>query len=157
MIGARRGLTLLEVLASTLLLALLAATVVPVLRQAMSAAHQAPPSFDLLELTQFAEAYVAEALQQDERENKAEAPPHEPSAQVPWPDKPQRPPVTVRRLSAASPEADHQWVVLSCDGWVVARWVPIEHVEEDLGQNQHQDQAQEQQKQRQQHRQERAP
>lgn len=118
----RRGLTLLEVLASTVLLTLLASACLPLLRQAMSDLRQTDEPFALVELTQLAELFLA-----DPSAFGVESLPSEPhELHLPWPEQPDRSPVTVRRLSADSSQHDHAWVSFSCEGQRVFRWLAVE-------------------------------
>lgn len=121
----RRAMTLVEVLAATVLLAMLAAACMPLLQRAMRALDEpSPPDapFGLLELSQLADSFLADASafgveslsEQDE-------------LQLPWPEHPQRPVVTVRRLTAQDAEADHSWLAFSSGKTCIFRWVPVDH------------------------------
>ena len=117
---ARRGLTLVEVLASTVLLTLIAATCVPVLRQAMDAAREPTRSIDLVDLAELADQLAGDpdALGPLGAEGQLE---------LPWPDQPDHPAVLISRLeSAGGDEVDHAWLTFNCDGWSVTRWIVIE-------------------------------
>ncbi len=112
----RRGLTLLEVLASAVLLAVLAAACVPLLAAAMRDLEEAQPPFEYGELVEFVDSVLAEgslnAIEADESE-------------IQWPATGgDRPSVRVRRLMA-EPDARHAWLVFSADPWAVCRWVEI--------------------------------
>ncbi len=118
----RRGLTLLEVLASTVLLTMLASACLPLLRQAMSDLRPTDEPFALVELTQLAELFLADPsafgveslpLQLDE-------------LHLPWPEQPDRSPITVRRWSADAPPPDHGWLSFSCEGQRIFRWLAVE-------------------------------
>ncbi len=118
----RRGLTLLEVLASTVLLTMLASACLPLLRQAMSDLRQTDEPFALVELTQLAELFLA-----DPSAFGVESLPSElDELHLPWPEQSDRSPVTVRRLSADAPPHDHDWVSFSCEGQRVFRWLAVE-------------------------------
>ena len=122
----RHGLTLVEVLASTVLLAILAATCLPLFQGAMRAFHSPEPPFDLLELSQLADSFIA-----DPTAFGAESLPEEGELEAPWPAHPARPPVTVRRLTAEDPEVDHDWLAFSSGRWDVYRWVQAQEEEEE--------------------------
>ncbi len=118
----RRGLTLLEVVASTVLLTMLASACLPLLRQAMSDLRQTDEPFALVELTQLAELFLADPsvfgveslpLESDE-------------LHLPWPERPGRSPVTVRRWRADRPPPDHAWLSFSCEGQRIFRWLAVE-------------------------------
>ena len=127
---ARRGLTLIEVLASTVMLTMIAATCVPLLRQAMEAAREPDRSIDLADLAEFADRLVADP---DAMESLG----HESQLELPWPDLPDRPPVVITRFDAAggdtNGEVDHTWLTFTCDGWSVSRWFAIEIEQEPQG------------------------
>ena len=118
----RHGLTLVEVLASTVLLTLVAATCMPLLRQAMRVLGEPAPPFELLELVEFADAFIVDlaASATDEIEPLDDQFPRE----LPWPDDPDRPAVTIRRLTGE--DADHAWLTFTCDRWTVCRWKAVE-------------------------------
>lgn len=121
----RRGLTLLEVLASTVLLTMLASACLPLLRQAMSDLRRTDEPFALVELTQLAELFLADPsafgveslpLPLDE-------------LHLPWPERPGRSPVTVHRWiadTAPPPPPDHAWLSFSCEGQRIFRWLAVE-------------------------------
>ena len=120
------GLTLVEVLASTVLLTLLAATCVPLLRQAMRALHETEPPVKLSELVQFAEGFSA-GLAGFEPESLSE----QDYLELPWPEEPDRPAITVRRLIADDEDAGHTWLTFTCDRWTVSRWIAVD-LEDDI-------------------------
>ncbi len=123
---ARRGLTLAEVLAATVLLAILAATCMPLLQRSMRALQTTKPPFELLELAQFADSLLA-----DPSAFGVEAPSQLAELQLPWPEQPDRSLITVRRLSASDPESDHAGLAFSCGGRAIYRWVPLEREPEE--------------------------
>ena len=118
----RRGLTLLEVLASTVLLTLLASACLPLLRQAMSDLRRTDEPFALVELTQLAELFLADPS----AFGVASLPSQLDELHLPWPEQPDRSPVTVRRLSADTPPPDHAWLSFSCEGQRIFRWLAVE-------------------------------
>ena len=118
----RRGLTLLEVLASTVLLTLLASACLPLLRQAMSDLGQMDEPFALVELTQLAELFLADppAFGVESLPSQSD------DLHLPWPERPGRSPVTVRRWRTDAPPPDHAWLSFSCQGQRIFRWLAVE-------------------------------
>ena len=117
----RRGLTLLEVLASTVLLTMLASACLGLLRQAMSDLRQTDEPFALVELTQLAELFLADpsAFGVESLPSQVD------ELHLPWPEQPDRSPVTVRRLTADAPSPNHAWVSFSCEGQRIFRWLVV--------------------------------
>ena len=116
----RRGLTLVEVLAATVLLAVMAAVCTPLLRQSMRALDQAPVPFAPHEL-----AAVADTVAADPGRYGAEGVEEITDQEIPWPDEPERPPITLRLIVPEGPETDHAWLALTCGGVTVHRWINI--------------------------------
>ena len=120
----RRGLTLLEVLASTVLLTLLASACLPLLRQAMSDLRPTDEPFALVELTQLAERFLADppAFGVESLPSQLD------ELHLPWPERPGRLPVTMHRLTADAPPPphDHAWLSFSCEGQRIFRWLAVE-------------------------------
>ena len=130
--NVHRGLTLLEVLIATALLAVMAAACVPVMAQAMRALafDDSEHELEIDDLARFADALLVNP------ESFGLKGPHElldsREAQLEWPADllPGRSapivPVQVRVLrNADASEADHAWLVFECDGVVVHRWLEI--------------------------------
>lgn len=120
-----RGLTLLEVLASTVLLTLLATACLPLLRQAMSDLRPTDEPFALVELTQLAELFLADppAFGFESLPSQLD------ELHLPWPERPGRSPVTVHRWIADTPPPpphDHAWLSFSCEGQTIFRWLAAE-------------------------------
>ncbi len=134
----RRGLTLLEVLASAVLLAVLAAACVPLLAAAMRDLEDVQPPFEYAELVEFVDSLLAQGADggpgpaSSATAGAAEwqkqmwfAGTAEAETEVPWPvEKPDRSPVRVRRLRADQ-DARHGWLVFSAGAWTVCRWVEV--------------------------------
>ena len=118
----RRALTLVEVLAATVLLAMLAAVCMPLLQGAMRALDEPETPFNPAELSQLADSFLADASA-----FSAKSPSEQDELHFPWPEHPQRPLVTVRRLTAQDAEADHTWLAFSSSDTVIFRWVPVDH------------------------------
>ncbi len=116
--SARRGLTLLEVLAATVLLAMLAGACVPILRRAARALNPPPTSIELRELAVLADAFMAEP---SESGFAAESMPGE--FELTWPDSPDRDPVSVEIMTTEAPNAEHLWLIFAADEWFVLRWM----------------------------------
>ena len=117
-----RGLTLIEVLASILILSLLAATCVPMLRDSMRALrHTADAAIYLTELS---------GLADDVMDNPApfgiEAWELTTEQTLPWPDQPDRSSVEVAVLRTTDAQIDHVWVLFEWEEHRVSRWAPIE-------------------------------
>ncbi len=114
----RRGMTLLEVLAATVLLAVLAGTCIPTLRHAARALSTPSASFDLYELAALADAFV---------EGPSEfgmAPDALPSEfELHWPELPDHDPVRVRIVTPDAPDTEHLWLTFATDEWFVLRWM----------------------------------
>ena len=122
----RRGLTLLEVLASTVLLTMLASACLPLLRQAMNDLRQTDEPFALIELTQLAEIFLA-----DPAAFGVEALPSQgDELQLPWPEQSDRSPVIVHRLSADGEALDHAWLRFTSEGQRIFRWIAIDDEQE---------------------------
>ncbi len=112
----RRGLTLLEVLASAVLLAVLAAACVPLLAAAMRDLEEVQPPFEYVELVEFVDSVLAECSATELEADESE---------IQWPATVgDRPSVRVRRLKA-EPDARHAWLVFSAGPWAVCRWVEV--------------------------------
>jgi len=130
-----RGLTLVEVLISTALLAVLASACLPLIARATRLLHESssskndqPPEFDLAELGELADAVIT-----NPKEFGLDELPVSGEFTVMWNDKPGRSPVQVRILEAVGDGAavDHQWLELRCQGLTVHRWRHIEVPDED--------------------------
>ena len=120
----RRALTLIEVLAATVLLTLIAATCVPLLRSAVRAVRPpVPPTdqapFDRTDLETLADLVMVDPAA------AGLALPLSDDTEIAWPDEPDRPAVRVTYLAPAA-EADHAWLVFDCGPWRVQRWVEIQ-------------------------------
>ncbi len=116
----RRGLTLLEVLASTVLLTMLAWACVPLLRKAMNDLRRPDEPFALVELTQLAELFLTDppAFGVESLPSQLD------ELHLPWPEQPDRSPVIVHRLSAEAGPHDHAWVSFTSQGQRIFRWIP---------------------------------
>jgi len=132
----RRAMTLVEALAATVLLAVLAGACLPLMQQAMRSLREADAAgFDVRDLSLMADAFVAEpeAFTTVPFDDMTEI-------EVAWPDTADRDPVRVERLVRVDAPAtdtpddddddDHAWLVFSCGPFTVCRWVPIEGASE---------------------------
>lgn len=121
-----RGLTLLEVLASTVLLTMLAWACVPLLRQAMNDLRQPDEPFALVELTQLAELFLADPA----AFGVESLPSQVDELHLPWPEQSDRTPVIVHRLSTDAGPHDHAWVSFTSGEQRIFRWITIEDEQE---------------------------
>lgn len=121
-----RGLTLVEILAATVLMAIVAGVCVPLLRQATRALDDRAAPFEMTELGQVADAVLADATAFGVDSASLDA-----GTSIEWPEHPQLPPITAYGLSCDDPAIAHRWLVFSSGGWVVYRWMEIEAQEED--------------------------
>lgn len=123
-----RGLTLVEVLCASVLLATLASACVPMLTSSLRRLHEPASSFQIEELAEAADLAMTEpdlfgvdgvdALVGQE---------------IAWPDAvTDRPPIRVELIESASTEQpDHAWIVFSCAKHSVYRWMAIESDDEE--------------------------
>ena len=123
---ARRGLTLIEVLTATILMAILVGTCVPILRQASRALDMPLRAFEIRELAALADELVADPTTFGLGDTLPEHP-----FKVAWPATvPDRPPVLVQRLRSEEAEDGHEWLIFSCAHVTVVRWLPAADAEE---------------------------
>lgn len=111
---SNRGLTLLEVLAAAVLLAVMAAACLPLLHQATRDHYAVDPPFEVQELAELADDVMAH------RSEELQGIAH---AELPWPDAPDRGPVAVERLGAEG--ASHAWLVFTAGPWTACRWIEV--------------------------------
>lgn len=131
----RRGLTLLEVLISTAILAALAAACLPAIARAMALLGQTTqaPLINEADLAAAADSFLADPRRFGVEEAK---PVHTiEHLRLPWPADDLR--FDARRTSPGSPieiqplhlagetGTDHVWLQFECDGAVVLRWVAV--------------------------------
>ena len=122
----RRGLTLLEVLASTVLLTMLAWACVPLLRKAMSDLRQSDEPLALVELTQLAGLFLADPA----AFGVESLPSEQDELHLPWPEQSDRSPVKVRRMSSDAEPLDHAWLSFTNESQHIFRWIGIEDEQE---------------------------
>lgn len=131
-----RALTLIEVLASIVLLTILAGSCVPLLQRAMrTLGEQQPRSVSMVEL-----GLLANKLMQEPATFSIDDLSKLDSLSLPCPEHPDRDPVEVKLLTAAEsvdvkPSEERIpgiWLRLACDGQVIYRWLPAPP-EEDQG------------------------
>lgn len=137
-----RGLTVLEVLIATAILAALAVTCVPLMRSASDVLRESPPQIDLADLTTLADEILS-----NPEDHGIDFDPDsilqsmiEP-IELNWPDHPDRPAVLLHVARSINSEAETPsgtapdfsvpstsgvWLVLSCELWQVFRWLPVE-------------------------------
>lgn len=122
--NSRRGLTLIEVLAATVLLSMLAASCIPLLRLAMTDLRHQDESFDLIELSLFVDEMLAEPSEFNlDSAMFAETSEHT----INWPKSTTGTSVIMRRLVSDNPKANHAWLSFSCNGKSVFRWIPVDN------------------------------
>ncbi len=123
---ARRGLTLVEVLAATVLMAIVVAACVPILRQASQALGRPRPPLAIQPLASLADQFVAKPSAFG-----LESAISEQSFEIQWPEAVlDRPSVLVQRLERDDPANSHAWLVFSCGDASVVRWLPRSEPEE---------------------------
>ncbi len=116
----RRGLTLVEVLTATVLMAILVAACVPILRQATVALDAPRRPVAIRPLASLADQFVAEPSAFGPDSAMTER-----SFEIQWPDVvAERPSVLVQHLEHDDQAVGHGWLVFTCDGASVVRWLP---------------------------------
>ncbi len=123
--SSHRAMTLIEVLAATVLLAILGSVCASVLRS-VSVIPTDPASgtvsVDMLSL----ERAVNELLDDPDLRERVIA---DASAEIslPWPDEPARPAIQARRVEheSAAEESEHAWVAFSCEQCIVWRCIAL--------------------------------
>lgn len=116
----RRGLTLIELLASVVMLAAMAAACVPVLQRANELLRGVEGGdVDPVELGLVVDELVGDATAEllD-------------GTELLWPDAASSPPIVARALYARDADATHDWVVFEAGGAAVYRWVERPEIEE---------------------------
>ena len=145
----RRAMSLIEVLAATALLAIIAAACVPMLQRAATvrSTHSNEPSITTRELAEAADEILADpsivGLDQwpeaeqfqirwppPERRNGSASP--QDSNEALTLAQSSRPRITVRQLHASTEDVDHQWLLFACDGTTVCRWHAIDDQDEEV-------------------------
>ena len=116
--SARSGLTLLEVLASLVLLTLIAAATVPVLMAAVGALKEPPARAGVTELAELAERLIEDPAAFG---YGAELPA---AGTIAWPQHPGRAPARFEVLAPQDTEIEHAWLALEVEGTAVFRWLP---------------------------------
>ena len=132
-----RGLTLLEVLIATAILAVLAAAVAPLIARAgmlLLASPESVSKVDIFDLAALADAFLAEP----NSFGIEETPLHKiGQLEIEWPvndgDDHRRPPaaersrssVTVQAMPSNDPASDHLWLAFTCGDLTIYRWVSI--------------------------------
>ena len=121
----RRALTLIEVLAATVLLAILSSVCASLLRSApVAVAHESGDmaAIDMLALERLADELITEDdfLARLTTDSSADI-------IIGWPDRPARPPMRIRRveLGASGDEPTHAWVAFSCGELIVWRFIDL--------------------------------
>ncbi|MCC6909704.1 MAG: type II secretion system protein [Phycisphaerales bacterium] len=123
--SSRRAMTLIEVLAATVLLAILGSVCASLLRSV----PVLPTKFDANATTidMLALGSAADELLDDrELRERLVADPGA-AFTMPWPDDPARPPIQIRRVEhePAAEKPEHAWVAFSCEHFIVWRWLEL--------------------------------
>jgi prepilin-type N-terminal cleavage/methylation domain-containing protein len=133
-----RGLTLLEVLIATALLAMMAAACVPVMAQAMRAlqSHAIARQNEAIDLAQFADTVLQRPDLIGLKDSKELLDTSGREASWPSEEFPQQshaPPVKISVLRAPEDtDAKHAWLVFECDEVLVHRWLPLPATEDTI-------------------------
>ena len=125
---ARTGLTLVEVLIATVLMAIVVGSCVPILRQASRTLGATRPPLAIHQLASLADQFIEEPSAFGLDSEMTER-----SFEIQWPGVvEEQPPVLVRHLEHDDPVVGHGWLIFTCDGASVARWLrPTEPEETD--------------------------
>jgi prepilin-type N-terminal cleavage/methylation domain-containing protein len=116
----RRGLTLIEVLAATVLISLIAVTCLPVMQQAAVTLRETAGGVTARELALLADTWLEEATPDFSDRNQSCR------SSLPWPDDPMRLPVEAELITTADPDADHAWLTFTYGDLTIVRWIPLE-------------------------------
>lgn len=121
----RRAMTLIEVLAATVLLALLGSACASLLRSAPvmpASASEETSAIDTLALERLADQLLDESGLQERIIMDASA-----DFAAAWPDVAGRPPVRIRRIvpEASADEPAHAWIAFSCGNVIVWRCIDL--------------------------------
>lgn len=121
----RRAMTLIEVLAATVLLALLGSACASLLRSAP--VMPADPAADTTSIDMLALEGAADELLDDQRLRERLIADAISEFSVPWPDEPARPAIQIRRVEQETSvgKPAHAWIALSCGQFVVWRCVQL--------------------------------
>lgn len=116
----RRAMTLVEVLAATVLLSALAVAAVGFMRDAARVARSTDdPHRDVFELARVADG----AMKSEALVRRLAVRDRFPAATLPVDGGPS---VRLTRLDPASPDADHAWALFERHGCTVSRWVKLD-------------------------------
>lgn len=122
---SHRALTLIEVLASTVLLTMLAATCMPLLQRAMRTLEEDPASLaaPIIDLEQLADEFLADLGRQAVDPTQ--------TAELSWSAHPELAPVQVQLLVGGDESSGNddarlrgRWLKVSCAACSVLRWIP---------------------------------
>lgn len=121
----RRAITLIEVLAATVLLAILGGVCASLLRSIAQPPQGSPtnaPPIDMLDLERIADELVGDGGFRDRITAESAT-----ELSVQWPGEPDRSTIRVRRVKAESVEMPpiHVWVAFWCDGILVWRCIEL--------------------------------
>ena len=124
--GRSRGLTLIEVLAATVLLAMIVGAVLPALRRAGDVASAAEPAVAFAQFRNAVDQLMSDPTIAVAADTNGAAP-----RSMPWPGgAPDRPSIDIQYLGAASgDETTRGWITFTCERWTIVRW--IDHEQDD--------------------------
>jgi len=124
-VTSRRGLTLLEVLAATVLLAMIGSACAPVIAQALRHCHESPPTTTDFELNNLADQFIESPGAREMSGQNTSTP--DASMELSKPGENPGDQITVNICSANARQinADHQWLIFECNGRSVCRWMPL--------------------------------
>jgi len=115
-------MTLIEVLAATVLLSILAATSARMLRD-VRADSEGAPSTSLFELTSLADSFMTEPARFGVKTPLEKVGTEE--FAIAWPGLPDRGLVAITRVDPQTPMKDHAWLVFRHGSLAVSRYVPL--------------------------------
>ena len=123
--SSRRAMTLIEVLAATVLLAILSSVCASVLRSVPVMPTEPATStvfIDMLSLERAVDQLLDDAELRERVIADASA-----GMSMPWPDEPAQPAIQVRRVEheSAAEQPGHAWVAFSCEQYIVWRCVEL--------------------------------
>ncbi len=123
----RHALTLIEVLAATVLLALVAGACASMLRTAALAHTADSEPVRLDELSALADDLLAPSADSPASDSVHRwLDTSDRALELPWPDRPDLPPVSLFRLTSTESRAEHAWIELCTADTRVWRWVRVE-------------------------------
>jgi hypothetical protein len=123
---SRPALTLIEVLAATVLLALVAGTCASLIRAATGQLAGGPAGPPISELAGLADRWLDPANQDGPSPMSEWLRSGQDDLDIPWPGDPAHPGVHLHLLRSTGGDAARTWIELECSGTRVWRWMPVE-------------------------------